>query len=182
MRGGVRTHLTAGGDPSIRRPHQDRTAPKGYASLDQLAMVHLQISIDKAMKIPAAKKAVDAEWTAHAQKKTWNVERVRPRAEVIAEARKKKRSVHFGRLMDLCHLKHAELNKEVQKYKGRVVFRGDQVKDETGFHAVFTEQGASASQVAAAKFLDTIARMPGMGGQAADAVKAYTQVPPQEGP
>ena len=29
----------------------------------------------------------------------------------------------------------------------------------------------------AAKFLDTIARMPGMKGQAADAVKAYTQVP-----
>ena len=68
-------------------------------------------------------------------------------AEVIAEALKKKLSVHLGRLMDLCHLKHAELNKEVQKYKGRVVFRGDQVKDETGFHAVFTEQGASASQM-----------------------------------
>ena len=31
--------------------------------------------------------------------------------------------------------------------------------------------------MAAAKFPDTIARMPGMGGQAADAVKAYTQVP-----
>ena len=29
--------------------------------------------------------------------------------------------------------------------------------------------------MAAAKFLDTIARMPGMKGQAADAVKAYTQ-------
>ena len=52
--------------------------------------------------------------------------------------------------MDLCHLKHAELHQEVQKYKGRVVFRGDQVKDETGYYAVFTEQGASASQMAAA--------------------------------
>ena len=31
--------------------------------------------------------------------------------------------------------------------------------------------------MAAAKFLDTVARMPGMGGQAADAVKDYTQVP-----
>ena len=85
-------------------------------------------------------------------------------------------SVQFGRLMDLCHLKHAELQPELQKYKGRVVFR-DQVKDETCYCAVFTEQGASASQMAAAKFLDTIARMPGMKGQAADAVKAYTQVP-----
>ena len=70
----------------------------------------------------------------------------------------------------------------IQKYKGRVVFRGDEVKDETGFYAVFTEQGASASQMAAAKFLDTIARMPGMSGQAADAVKAYTQVSLKDAP
>ena len=85
------------------------------------------------MKIPDAKKAVDAEWMAHHHKKTRNVDRVRPKAEVIAEAQKKNMSVHFGRFMDLCHLKHAELNQEVQRYKGRVVFRGDQVKDETVF-------------------------------------------------
>ena len=56
------------------------------------------------MRIPAAKKAVDDEWNAHEQKNTWNVNKVRPKAEVIAEAEKKKVSVHFGRLMDLCHL------------------------------------------------------------------------------
>merc|ERR1711954_477641 len=180
----------AGGDPcfrargekSHRRQHQDHTAPKGYASVDQFALVHTPIQIGKAMRIPDAKKAVDDEWNAHEQKKTWNVNKVRPKAEVIAEAEKKKVSVHFGRLMDLCHLKHAELSPELQKYKGRVVFRGDQVKDETGYCAVFTEQGASASQMAAAKFLDTIARMPGMKGQAADAVKAYTQVPLNKAP
>ena len=160
------SHLKAGGDFCYQRHHQDHTAPKGFASHDQMVMVHLPIPIGKAMKIPDAKKAIDAEWAAHAQKKTWNLERVRPRAEVIAEAHRNKRSVHFGRLMDLCHLKHAELDKSKQKYKGRVVFRGDQVKDETGFYAVFTEQGASASQMAAAKFLDTTARMPGMTGQA----------------
>ena len=80
-----------------------------------MALVHLPISIDKAMKITEAKKAVDAEWAAHAQKKTWNAERVRPRAEVIAEAHRKRVSVHFGRLMELCHLKHAEPHKDVQK-------------------------------------------------------------------
>ena len=53
--------------------------------------------------------------------------------------------------MDLCHLKHAELEEWLQLYKGRVVFRGDAVKYQTGHLAVFTEQGASASQMAAAK-------------------------------
>ena len=30
--------------------------------------------------------------------------------------------------MDICHLKNAELEPEFQKYKGRVVLRGDIVK------------------------------------------------------
>ena len=38
-----------------------------------------------------------------------------------------------------------------QKYKGRVVLRGDFVKDNSGAYAVSTEQGSSASQMTAAK-------------------------------
>jgi len=56
------------------------------------------------------------------------------------------------------------------------VFRGDIVKDENGQFAVFTEQGASASHMAAAKFMDAISRLPGNGGEDSDAVGAYTQV------
>ena len=62
-------------------------------------------------------------------------------------------------------------------YKGRVVFRGDAVKDETGTFAVFSEQSASASHMAASKLLDAIARFPGMAGYDSVAVKAYCQVP-----
>ena len=158
------------------RKHMDHFSQSAYDNIKEYGLIHTPVSIKKANKIPAAKAAVDSEWDAHAAKKTWNIERVKPRAEVIKEAKAKNMSVHFGTLMDLCHLKHAELDVQHQKYKGRVVFRGDQVKDETGFYAVFTEQGASASQMVAAKFLDSLARMPGMKGQAADAVKAYTQV------
>ena len=53
--------------------------------------------------------------------------------------------------MDMCHLKNAELEAMHQKYKGRVVLRGDIVKDDSGSYAVFTEQGSSASQMTAAK-------------------------------
>ena len=56
------------------------------------------------------------------------------------------------------------------------MFRGDQVKDEWGFQAVFSEQGTSASHCAAAKFLDAIARLPGNDGEDSDARGAYTQV------
>ena len=76
----------------------------------------------------------------------------------------------------LHHLKNAELEAKHQKYKGRVVLRGDIVKDDSGSCAVFTEQGSSASQMTAAKVMDIISRLLDCDGQAADAVSAYTQV------
>ena len=101
---------------------------------------------------------------------------VRSKKEVIDEARTSGAKVHFASLMDICHLKNAELEAKHQKYKGRVVLRGDIVKDDSGSYAVFTEQGSSASQMTAAKIMDIISRLPGCDGQAADAVSAYTQV------
>ena len=44
-------------------------------------------------------------------------------------------------------------------YKGSVVLLGDNGKDDSGYRAAFTEQGASALQVAAARFLDAISRL-----------------------
>ena len=72
-------------------------------------------------------------------------------------------------LMDICHLKNSELEPKFQKYKGRVVLRGDIVKDDSGLYAVFTEQGSSASQMTVAKVMDVVSRLPGCARQAADA-------------
>ena len=106
----------------------------------------------------------------------WNLTKVRSKKEVIDEARTAGATVHFASSMDICHLKNAELEAKHQKYKGRVVLRGDIVKDDSGSYAVFTEQGSSATQMTAAKAMDIISRLPGCDGQAADAVSAYTQV------
>ena len=106
----------------------------------------------------------------------WNFTKVKSKKEVIDEARTSGATVHFASLMDTCHLKDAELGVKHQKYKGRVVLRGDIVKDNSGSCAVFTEQGSSGSQMTAAKIMDIISRLPGCDGQASDAVSAYTQV------
>ena len=91
---------------------------------------------------------------------------------MIDEARTSGAAVHFASLMDICHPKNAELEAKHQKYKGRVVLRGNIVKDNSGFYTVFTEQGSSASQMTAAKITDIISRLPGFDGQEADAVSA----------
>ena len=106
----------------------------------------------------------------------WDKTKVRSKKEVIDEARTKGIKVHLASLMDICHLKNAELETKHQKYKCRVVLRGDIVKDDSGSCAVFTEQGSSASQMTAAKIMDIISRLPGCDGQAADAVSAKTEV------
>ena len=78
--------------------------------------------------------------------------------------------------MYICHLKNAELETKHHKYKGRVEFRGDIAKIDSGSYAALTEQRSSASQMTAAKVMDFMSRLPGCAGQAADAVSAYTQV------
>ena len=128
----------------------------------------------QAMNIPAAKAAVDKEWEKLEKFSAWNLTKVRSKKEVIDEARTSGAKVHFASSMD--HLKNAELEAKHQKYKGRVVLRGDIVQDDSGSYAVFTEQGSSASQMTAAKIMDIISRLPGCDGQAADAVSAKTQV------
>ena len=106
----------------------------------------------------------------------WNLVKVRSKKEVIDEARMSDATVHFASLMDICHLKNAELEAKHQKYKGRVVLRSDIVKDHSGSYGVFTEQGSSVSQMTVIKIMDIISRLSGYDGQAADAVSAYTQV------
>ena len=51
----------------------------------------------------------------------WQLTKVNSKKEVVLEAQKEQRTVHFDSLMDICHLKNAELEPNFQKYKGRGV-------------------------------------------------------------
>ena len=126
----------------------------------------------QALKIPDAKEAVEKEWGKLEKIPAWQLTKVRNKKEVIEEARNEDRKVRFASLMDLCHLKNSELEPQSQKYEGRVVLRGDIVKDDSGAYAVFTEQGSSTSQMTVAKVIDIKSMLPGCSGQAADAVSA----------
>ena len=68
-------------------------------------MVHKFIPMPRAMKIPAAKAAVDKEWENLEKISAWNQTKVRSKKEVIDEARTSGATVHIASLMDMCHLK-----------------------------------------------------------------------------
>ena len=59
---------------------------------------------------------------------------------------RKRKNSPFCTLMDICHVKHADLEPKYQKYDGRVVLLGDIVRDDSGSCAAFTEQGSFAPQ------------------------------------
>ena len=54
----------------------------------------------------------------------------RSKQDVINEAKVNNGKVHFATLINLCHLEHPELAGHVRKNEGRVVLRGDSVKDD----------------------------------------------------
>ena len=62
------------------------------------------------------------------------------------------------------------------QWLGRVVFRGDIVKEDSGSYAVFREHGSSASRMTAAQVMVVSARPPKCAGQAADAESTYILV------
>ena len=74
----------------------------------------------QAMKIPDAQAAVEKEREKLDNLPAWQMTRVKSKKEVIQEALKEHRTVHFATQMDICHLKNAESEPKFQKYKCRV--------------------------------------------------------------
>ena len=80
-----------------RNHHEDHIAGKGDNSLQHYNLVHKFIPMPQAMKIPAAKAAVDKEWEKLEKNSAWNLTKVRKKeSEVIDEARMSGATVHFA--------------------------------------------------------------------------------------
>ena len=86
---------------SLPTHHEDYIAGIGNNSLQHYNLVHKFIPVPQAMKIPAAKAAVDKEWEELEKISAWNLTKVRSKKQVIDEARTKGAKVHFASLMDL---------------------------------------------------------------------------------
>ena len=97
------TRLRMGG--SLPNHHEDHIAGKGNNSLQHKNLVLKFIPMPQAIKIPAAKAAVDKEWEKLEKNSAWNLTKVRSKKEVIDEARTKGAKVHFASLIDICHQK-----------------------------------------------------------------------------
>ena len=77
--------------------------------------------------------------------------------------------------MTICSIKFFECDPSMWKYKGRIVFRGDAVKDQDGAAAVFQELSASPTSIQDANAAIAYGMLPGHKITVADAIRAYIQ-------
>jgi hypothetical protein len=96
---------------------------------------------------------------------------------VVAEARASGKEVHFGHLFGICVEKNSELapDNPARKFKGRVVFQGNQVRDQAGDWALFEELSSAPATMEAGEAVDAYGCAEGNLCQQADGTFAYTQ-------
>ena len=110
---------------------------------------------------------VEKRMLGHPKSRTWK--------DVKARADKNKETIHLGSLLELVYEKHSELDASQRKLKGRVVFLGNQVKDQHGASAVFEEMASAPAGMEASRYCDAWGCYEGHITEQADAEQAYTQ-------
>ena len=96
---------------------------------------------------------------------------------VAKEARLAQEEVRFGSVFGFVVEKNTDLlvGDPRRKFKGRVVFQGNNVKNQNWGNAVFADLGSSPSSMEAGRLVDAFGLRPSYEIQQSDAVQAYLQ-------
>ena len=117
------------------------------------------------------------EWTNLQRKQTWRWETLTEWDKVADEAKEKGEEIHFGYLFGIMVEKGSEYPEgDARRYfKYRVVFQGNNVKDQNWDVALFNEMQSTPATLEASKIADIYSCFPGHGVQARDVEQAYLQ-------
>jgi hypothetical protein len=120
-------------------------------------------------EIATNKKALDAvlkEWDKLRKAGCWDESLVREWDDVCREAKAKGKKAHVGRIFEICVERGSELPESDpgRKFKGRVVFQGNDVKDENWDVALFQELSSSPATMEAGNAADAYGLFEGHTG------------------
>ena len=126
---------------------------------------------------PKAQAALLKEWDRLRVSKCWDETPSRNGPRLPEKLDALGRPTHVGRIFEICVEKNAELHADnpLRKVKGRVVFQGNQVRDENWEAAMFQELSSCPATMEAAKAADCYGLLEGHVVEQADAEQAYTQ-------
>ena len=162
-----------------RSGHGPEHREKVYRNASIFAQVFVarNVSHKERREEPKAQAAMKKEWDNLRNKGCWDEDNPRDWYQIRKEAKASGKTVHMGRLVPLCVEKNSELSPDdpARKYKGRVVFQGNMVKDQDYADAEFENLGSSPATMEASKSVDAYGNIEGHGIQIADAEQAYIQ-------
>jgi hypothetical protein len=126
---------------------------------------------------PGTQAALRKEWDRLRLINTWREDQVEECCEVKARAKRTDTKIHMGMVFQICVEKDAETEKEewLRKWKGRVIFRGNDVVGENWDVAMFQELGSAPATMVATKMCDVCGLIRNHTNENADATQAYTQ-------
>ena len=119
---------------SIPHHHEDQMAGKGAIFITALQLGSQIYSYASSYENSSSESSSGQGMGKIGENFGVELDKVKNKKQIIDEVRTSGATVHSASLMDICHLKNAELEAKHQKYKGRVVLRGDIVKDSSGFY------------------------------------------------
>ena len=98
-------------------------------------------------------------------------------SELRSTARQAGRTIKIAELLTLCGIKHYELSPECHKYKGRIVYRGDYITDESHNIVLFEETATTPTALTALNLTLWFGCLKHHTITCSDAVQAFLQAP-----
>jgi hypothetical protein len=107
----------------------------------------------------------------------WDETGVREWHHVSSESKRSGVKVHIGRIFGIVVEKNTQLKKgdPARKFKGNLVFQGNDTRDEWSHLALFDDVSSSPAAMEAGKAVDAFGLLPGHAVEQADAQQAYIQ-------
>ena len=143
----------------------------------QNSMVARPVARKEVDASPKAQAAVLKEWEKLRIQGTWDEKGVKEWREVAQRVKNKGIKAHVGRIFEIVVEKGSELPSDhpARKFKRRVVYQGNNVRDEYGATAMFNELSSCPATMQAGKACDAFGLIAGHDIQLCDAEQAYIQ-------
>eukprot|EP00435_Cladocopium_sp_Y103_P056347 s1336_g19.t1 len=123
---------------------------KSVPALDSAsALVTLNLSRSAWLQDEKGVQAVLKEAQGLRDNGTWDDESVIPVTELRRKARQKGEKMKIAEVLTLCGIKHHEMSPEHHRYKGRIVYRGDAIRDEHHQYVLFEDTATTPTALAA---------------------------------
>ena len=155
-------------------PHRARLHDFHTPELCVLGAIHKLLSREEMRADPKAVQAVWEEGQGVRAKHVWDDDTVMEKADRIAAARKDGKEIHLAEVMPIASIKHWE-SPDRRRYKGRLVFRGDQVRDAWGGAAQFGALYSTPTNIQAVNLAVAYGLFHGNKLTAADCTRAFLQ-------